>query len=286
MQRITHGNVRGGSRRVARGAYDKARRSRRNVLLALFGGAAVVACAVLLFIRPGGSAKPLATLSPAFVSAGLTATQQATPAITPSPSAVPSPSPSPAPTATAFHHDRLQQAIAANPDVVGWITIPGTAIDYPVVQAKDNKYYLTHDAVKKSSAAGAIFMDYRVDRLARKGNVILYGHHMKDGSMFAGLMQYKDKKFFDSHPVIEFATAEGMETWEIFAAYITDTEFYYIQTDFTDDSQYLALIRKMQSKSLFKSDITLTAEDDVLTLSTCTYEVKDGRFVVNARRVK
>jgi sortase B len=193
---------------------------------------------------------------------------------------------SPEPAATPYVNKALTDAMALNKDVVGLITIPGTEISYPVVQAKDNTYYLTHNAAGKHAVAGAIFMDYRCDAQLLRHNIILYGHHMKNDTMFATLVNFKGASFFNTHKVIEYATPTGLTKWEVFSAYVTDTSFYYIQTDFASDGMYLDFIQKLQKKSLHKTDAVLTAEDDVLTLSTCTYEFENARFVVHARRVR
>lgn len=192
----------------------------------------------------------------------------------------------PKPTETPIVHPGLLEAAAINNEVVGWIRIAGTAIDYPVVQAQDNKYYLTRDAQKKNNKAGAIFLDYRCDAVSLQRNNILYGHHMKDGSMFASITQYKDKEYLQAHRIIEYFTTDGLVKWEVFSAYVTSTSFYYIQTDFPSEKAYSGFLDLVQAKSLVANDTVLSAEDDILTLSTCTYEFENARFVVHARRVK
>lgn len=179
-----------------------------------------------------------------------------------------------------------KESAEKNGEVIGWIRIEGTPVDYPVVQTQDDTYYLTHDIEKKESVQGAIFLDYRCDSVSLEGINIIYGHHMKDGSMFASLVQYKDESFFESHPIIEFATLKKTYKWEIFAVLITDTHYNYLQTEFINGNRYLDFIKTMQGKSIFKTDISLSKSDDVLILSTCTYEYKDARFVVAARRTQ
>jgi sortase B len=202
---------------------------------------------------------------------------------------VPSPVPSLSPTVfeTPIPDSSLviaaKQQAAKNPETTGWIRIEGTRVDYPVVQAKDNSYYLTHDSDRSTSKYGAVFLDYRCNPKVPQRNNILYGHNMKDGSMFASLMQYKDKKYFDAHPIIETSTLTNTLRWEIFAVFITSTNYNYIQTDFTDDSQFLSFLNKMQGKSLFKTDYSPKGSDTILILSTCTYEYNDARFAVAAR---
>lgn len=179
-----------------------------------------------------------------------------------------------------------KESAGINKDVVGWIRLEGTSVDYPVTQAKDNAYYLTRDAGKEKSKKGAIFLDYRCNPVSLKGNNILYGHHMKDGSMFAALVQYKEEDFFKQHTTFEFATLKKTYQWEIFSVFITDTNYDYIQTEFINKEQYHIFIKTMQKKSLFKTNISLRDSDDILLLSTCTYEYDDARFVVAARRKK
>ena len=175
--------------------------------------------------------------------------------------------------------------LAINPDVVAWINIPGTSIDYPVVQNDDNKYYLDHDIYGESSKAGTLFMDYRMTLNGDDRHQIIYGHHLRDGSMFTDLMKYKDQSFFSENRYIYLDQLYTQETWEIFSAYVTSTEFYYIETRFADDEDWLDFIKLFQDKSKFDTDIVMSADDQVLTLSTCTYEFDDARFVVHARRL-
>lgn len=179
-----------------------------------------------------------------------------------------------------------EESAEKNEDVIGWIRIEGTLVDYPVVQTQDDVYYLKHDAENNESRQGAIFLDYRCSPVSLTGNNILFGHNMKDGSMFASLVQYKDEAFFKSHTMIEFATLEKTYEWEIFAVVITDTNYDYLQTDFTSREQRLGFIRTMQEKSIYETVIAPSGTDDLLILSTCTYEYKNARFVIAARRMQ
>ena len=179
---------------------------------------------------------------------------------------------------------RAKESAERNEDVIGWIRIEGTRVDYPVAQAKDDTYYMTYDIEKNKSEHGAIFLDYRCDAASLRGANIVFGHHMKDGSMFASLVRYKDEAFFESHPLIEFSTLKKTYQWEVFAVFITDPSYDYLLTEFTGSDQYLAFITTMQEKSIYKTAISLSASDDILLLSTCTYESDDARLVVVARR--
>lgn len=225
-----------------------------------------------------------------------TLTQSAA-AVTPVPSdsAVPAFVPSPGGTARADNfsaplvaRDCFADALSENPDIVGRINIDQLGISYLVVQSTDNSYYLKTGYNGKSSRSGAIFLDYRCNIKTQplKGNYILYGHNMKSGAMFHKLMQYKDKDFFYANRVIRFDTLYSDYSWEIFSAYVTKTDFNYIRTSFYGDDDWLEFLSTIQQKSMFPTDTVLSADDVVLTLSTCTYEFDDARFVVQAKLIK
>ena len=182
--------------------------------------------------------------------------------------------------------ERYAPLLEINSDLVGWVSVPDTVIDYPVVQAKDNNYYLRRDIHGNSARAGTIFMDYRSDARARGRHTILYGHHMRNGSMFKDLEKYKNEGFFQENGYIRFDTLFAEIEWEVFAVYITDTNFPYTQVTFASDEDYMDFLKRIKNKSMYQKDIELTEEDQILTLSTCTYEYDDARFVVHARRVR
>jgi sortase B len=108
---------------------------------------------------------------------------------------------------------------------------------------------------------------------------------MKDGSMFASLTQYKDKEYYQGHPLIVFATLEKTYQWEIFSVVITDTSYDYLQTNFKSIEQRSGFISILQEKSLYETAALPSGTDDILILSTCTYEYEDARFVIAARRM-
>ena len=182
--------------------------------------------------------------------------------------------------------ERFEPLLKINPEVVGWITLPGTVIDYPVVRTDDNEYYLSHDIYGNESKRGAIFMDCGNSPNADNRNTILYGHNMRDGSMFKDLTRYKNEDFFEENTTLWFYTLKEITQWEIFSAYVTKSEFNYIKKDFISDEDYLSFITALKDKSMHQTEIELNAEDRIITLSTCSYEVDDARFVVHARRIK
>ena len=175
-----------------------------------------------------------------------------------------------------------------NPEIVGRISIDGLDIGYLVTQTDNNDYYLSHGYNRAKSRSGAIFMDYRCDADAYplKGHYVLYGHNMKNGSMFHKLKQLTEEETFKNNRIIRFDTLYEDHEWEIFSVYVTGTDFNYIETSFAGDDDWLKFLQDVQDKSLFKTDVKLSADDVVLTLSTCSYEFDNARFVVHARLIK
>ncbi|WP_115991706.1 class B sortase [Cohnella lupini] len=178
---------------------------------------------------------------------------------------------------------RFTELVKRNKDIVGWVKIGDTRIDYPVTQAEDNEYYLGHDVNGNENAAGSIFMDYRNEVGGSGRHYILYGHDMKNKTMFADLLGYESRWNFENKPTIEFDTIYGDGTWIIFSAYTTDSSFDYIRTDFSSDAEFRTFLNTVKKKSLHESGVEVTADDVVLTLSTCSSAFDDARFVVHAK---
>lgn len=196
----------------------------------------------------------------------------------------PGPSPSPL---LRFPRDGFAAALQQNPDIIGRVSLKSCDIAYLVTQTTDNQTYLSLGYDRQTSNNGAIFLDYRCDfeLSPLRGHYILYGHNMKNGSMFHNLMKYKDEEFFYDNRVFRFDTLYEDYEWEIFSAYVTDTDFYYIQTSFADDAEWLSFLNTVHGKSMFATDVQLSADDVVLTLSTCSYEFDNARFVIHARLI-
>lgn len=167
-----------------------------------------------------------------------------------------------------------------NSDVVGWIYGPGTKINYPVVQGEDNSFYLTHMFDGKENKCGSIFMDSLNNTDFSSTNSILHGHHMKNGSMFASLAQYESQAYYDSHPVLWLVTPEKSYQVVIFTGFVTDTSSEVWQIEFATKEEYESWLDRMKKAGMFKSDVTPQAEDQILTLATCSYKYDDARFVV------
>ena len=179
---------------------------------------------------------------------------------------------------------RYMSLLDVNSDLVGWVSVPGTIMI--ILLYRPTTMIFTSDGISISRLpAGAIFMDYRSDSKGQGRHTILYGHHMRNGTMFKELEKYKNAEFFEQNGYVRFDTLFAEIEWEVFSVYITDTTFPYIQVSFSSDEEYVDFIKRIQNKSIYQKDIELNAEDQILTLSTCTYEYDDARFVVHARRI-
>jgi len=183
--------------------------------------------------------------------------------------------------------DSFLTVLETNEEIIGRVSA-APDITYLVTQTDNNKFYLSHGYRQEKSRQGTIFLDYRCDTKLSElsGHYILYGHHMKSGAMFGNLMEYKDEDFFRENRIVRFDTLYEDYRWQIFSAYVTGTDFYFIDTDFADEDEWLSFLRQIQDKSMFHTDAVLSADDVILTLCTCTYEFDDARFVIHARLIK
>ncbi len=176
-----------------------------------------------------------------------------------------------------------------NPEIIGWIHIDDTTIDYPVVKGTDNDYYLNHNVYKEDTICGAIFMDYRNNLNASQENFILYGHRMKDDSMFGHLSKFLKDDFYRQHPSFTLILPDGYYTCEIISVFKTTTYgFAYNRTHPGSVDEYMQFVRDCQAQSMYDTGVTVTEEDNIITLSTCDYsiDVDEGRLVVQAKLVK
>lgn len=169
-----------------------------------------------------------------------------------------------------------------NASAVGWLYCEGTPINYPVVQSTDNSYYLEHLYNDQANSSGAIFMDALNNSDMSDVNTVLYGHNMKNGSMFACLQNYSDPAYMRQHPVMYYLTAERDYRIDIFSCYPDGpaSEAYTINYDSADT--YAACLRRSWDRSEASADVPMTTEDNMITLVTCTGYNTD-RYVVQGK---
>jgi sortase B len=173
-----------------------------------------------------------------------------------------------------------------NDDIIGYLYMPGTQIDFPIVQARNNSYYLDHNIHKRYDTHGAPFLDYENDVSGGDRNTIIYGHNTRERKFFHEIRYFNgNRQYFNDNRYIIFDTLYEYGVWEVFAFYQTHINFYYIQVDFADDAEFYSLAREMVRRSQHSAGITIAPGDRILTLSTCTNVYDDTRYVLNARLV-
>ena len=202
---------------------------------------------------------------------------EALPTATPESTAVPTPTPVP------LVQMDFAPLLEINEDVVGWIYSEGTVIDYPIVQGDDNVFYLDHLFSGKWGFAGTLFMDY--DNLPDFSdyNTVVYGHHLKNGEMFASISNYRDQDYYEEHPVMYLYTPAGDYKVELFSGYARDAS--PIPHDFDTPEDYLAYIDQITALSDFSSDVTVGPEDRIISLVTCSYVTDNARYVLHGKLV-
>lgn len=173
----------------------------------------------------------------------------------------------------------FEALVASNDDVVAWIRCEDTLMNYPVVQSGDNSYYLRRMLNGKYNIAGTIFMDYRNAADLSDLNTIIYGHNMKNGSMFGSLLNYRDQSYYEAHPTLELHTPAGEYQLHAIAGFTTpaDSEVYRF---FESNEELKAYLKWAVSKSNFTSARSLEDVDRIVTLSTCSYAYDDARYVL------
>jgi SrtB family sortase len=176
------------------------------------------------------------------------------------------------------------------PDIIGWLSLPDTVLNYPVTQTDNNEYYLNHLYDGTYNKVGCLFADYENRADFSDRNTIIYGHNMRDGSMFALLNRYDEQSYFDTHRQMYLVTPKGGYVMEIFTAFAAKPEESGSKTSpwqlsWKDDGAYTTWLTAMKERSAVESDVTVTCSDKVLTLSTCT-PGGTGRFLVMGKLVK
>ena len=178
-----------------------------------------------------------------------------------------------------------------NRDMVGWIQIEGTAIDYPVVQTPDSpNFYLRRNFYKEDATCGTIYAREACDINLPSDNVTLYGHNMRNGTMFADLHKYKQKSFWEKHRYVNFDTLNEYRTYEIFAVFKTTADLtkgftYHIYDTFATEKAFNEYVSTCKNMDLYDTGVMPVYGDKLLTLSTCDKTIADGRLVVVCRLV-
>ena len=183
----------------------------------------------------------------------------------------------------------FESLLAQGPDVKAWLELPGTVIQYPVTQGEDNSYYLKHLYDGTANKVGCLFIDYENAEDFSDNNTIIYGHNMRDGSMFSTLVEYKAQAYYDEHPEMYLVTPEGGYVVEVFSAFVASPEESGSETspwalEWKDSGAYTTWLSAMQERSVIETGVSVTSSDKVLTLSTCTNGGAD-RFIVMGRLV-
>ncbi|MGL5152785.1 MAG: class B sortase [Clostridium sp.] len=180
-----------------------------------------------------------------------------------------------------------------NQDLVAWIKINGTNIDYPVMENnEESEYYLYRDFNKEKSISGTPFIGEGVSLNPRSTNIIIYGHNMKNKTMFNNLLLYREKEFWNENSIIELNTESGKEEYKIFSVFETSIDEekgnnpYYMFKDTKSQEEFDIFINKFKKASIYETNITPLFGDKLITLSTCSYTKKDGRLVVVGTKIK
>lgn len=189
---------------------------------------------------------------------------------------------------------QLEELKKQNNDIIGWLEIENTPINFPVMQGTDNEYYMKHTYNKEYSNDGSIFLDKSYDWNLPSSNLLLYGHNNKNGNMFQGLLEYEKESYYKEHPKVKFTTVEEDSEYEIIAVFKSrvyyksekDVFRYYYFINAENEQEYNNYVEQSKKASLYDTGKTATYGDQLLTLSTCEYSQEDGRFVIVAKKIK
>ena len=168
-----------------------------------------------------------------------------------------------------------------NSDIVGWIYIEDTPINYPIVQGKDNSFYLKHLFNKEYGIAGCVFLDCNNSSDFKDLNSVVYGHHMRDETMFTSIAKYKKQSYYDEHQIAIIITPHETITVKLFAGFVANPQSDDAwKIEFKEKYEFELWKEKIIAKSLFKSNYIPNKDDTIITFSTCSYEFDDARFVL------
>lgn len=187
---------------------------------------------------------------------------------------------------------QVEELKKENEDIIGWLEIPNTNINFPVMQATDNQYYMTHTYKKEDSKDGSIFLDKDYNWDLPSSNLLMYGHNNKNGNMFQGLLEYQEESYYKEHPTIKFTTTKEDCEYEIISAFKSRVYYkseknvfrYYYFINAESEEEYNNYVEESKKASLYDTGKTANYGDQLLTLSTCEYSQEDGRFAIVARK--
>lgn len=180
----------------------------------------------------------------------------------------------------------LEALREVNPDVVGWISIPETQLSYPLLQGEDNEYYLNHTWERAWNSAGSIYLESQVSSDLSDFNTLVYGHRMRDGSLFGSLRDYNKQDHWEKHPSVYIADDNGVHRYDIFAAHEVGVREITYGLKIESEKVKQAFIDFSLERSVIDTGVVPTVEDRILTMSTCTGTGYDTRWVVQARLAK
>lgn len=175
-----------------------------------------------------------------------------------------------------------------NSDTIGWIHVNNTNINYPIVQTDNNELYLDHAFDRSYNDSGWIFMDYRNDSSMNDTNTVIYGHSMKNKTMFGSLLSARNSSWYTNKDnwIIKLSTPTENTIWQIFSIYAIAEEGYYITTNFGSDTDIQNFFNTLESRSKYDFNVELIPSDKIITLSTCNTSSGDERLVVHAKLIK
>lgn len=184
-----------------------------------------------------------------------------------------------------------ENLLKINPQILGWIVIPGTQLSFPLLQGEDNDFYLHHDIYGQESRYGAIFVDYKADLYGGESNIIIYGHHMRNGSMFGSLEEYDSRPYYEEHPSFFLLLPEEEREYEIIAVLKNDIYSrekdpfqYYDYERIASKEMFDEYCQGIKSHSLYDTGLNAEYGDELVTLCTCSYNGKDERLLIVGRR--
>ena len=188
---------------------------------------------------------------------------------------------------------KLEELQKENNEIIGWLEIEGTNINYPVLQTNDNSFYLSHNYKKEKATGGSLFLDKDFDLVNGSSNYLIYGHRNTKGLMFEDLMKYAKEDFYKEHTKIKFTTNKEDSVYEIMSVFYSRVYYkseknvfrYYYFVISNNEQEYNDFVNNAKKSSIYNTGVNANYGDQLLTLSTCEYSQEDGRFVVVAKKI-